>query len=112
MCTRGPLALRFLSVHISVLVQIHLLLILVLQLQPLLDAVAGLQKDFPLCALGENPHKHPRQVDADEQHRVGHQLHTDKNRHARPNRRHLHTACEPEGTLMCGSPYNHTPWLV
>lgn len=61
----------------------YLFLILVLQPQPLLDAVAGLQEDFPLGALGEDPHKHPRQVDAGEQHRVGHQLHTNKHRHAK-----------------------------
>lgn len=71
----------------------HLFLILILQSQPLLDAVAGLQEDFPLGALGENPHKHPRQVDAGKQHRVGHQLHTNKNRHAKQSWQPRHTVC-------------------
>lgn len=81
----------------------HLFLILILQSQPLLNAGAGLQEDFPLGAFGENPHKHPRQVDADEQHRVGHQLHTNKNKHAKQSWQRLRAVCasEPEGTHIC-----------
>lgn len=79
----------------------HLFLILILQPQPLLDAVASLQEDFPLGALGENPHKHPRQVDAGEQHRVGHQLHTNKNRHAKQIWQHPHTVCAHESEHTC-----------
>lgn len=56
----------------------HLLLVLVLHAESLLDAVAGLQEGFSLGSLCQDAHKHPRQVDAGEEHRVCNQLHREK----------------------------------
>lgn len=52
----------------------HLLLVLVLHAESLLDAVAGLQEGFPLGSLRQDAHKQPWQVDAGEEHRVCNQL--------------------------------------
>lgn len=52
----------------------HLLLVLVLEPQPVLDAGAGLQEGPPLGALGQEPHEHPVHVHAHEEQGVGTKL--------------------------------------
>lgn len=52
----------------------YLFLVLVLHAESLLDVVASLQEGLPLGSLRQDAHEQPRQVDAGEQHRVGHQL--------------------------------------
>lgn len=51
-----------------------LLLVLILQPQPIFDAVPGLQEGFPLGALGQDAHKHPIHVHAEEEQGVGTKL--------------------------------------
>lgn len=83
----------------------YLLLIFVLQSQTLLDAVAGLQENLPLGALGENPHKYPREVDASEKHGIGHQLQTNKSRHAKQSCTPVHVSSCMQSAVLSRTIY-------